>query len=294
MVGQKPWIVCPRRLLTLHGRKLSPQQIAVRDRIVRYGSLSPTKEYRVWSEVKMTVPMTDRSKKTHLFNYTFDYVLADKTSMPTSRISNALDMSEDRCLRIAEGNGLEIVRRDGEVWIDDWPSEPLVIVEVMSSSTSGGNKRKRTQISMAFEDALLKGEEHEGPGINYRQVWARMASQLIVKSQVATAWNAKTIWILQDVLADYISTTTGLDLEAYAAERSNEVNILSIGYDDGPDESGVLRTVPENFYSGPVSTQVEDGVDGGFVDIVKVGSVPPVRYLWKALFRKIPCGVLGR
>ncbi len=242
----------------------------------------------------MTVPMTDRSEKTHLFNYTFDYVLADKTAMPASRISSALDMSEDRCLRIAQGNGLEIVRRDGEVWIDDWPSVPLVIVEVMSSSTSGGNKRKRTRISMAFEDALLKGERHEGPGINYRQVWARMASQLIVKSQVATAWNAKTIWILQDLLADYISTTTGLDLEAYAAERSNEVNILSIGYDDVPDESGVLRTVPEDFYSGPVSRQVEDGGDGGFVDIVKAGSVPPVRYLWKALFRKKSCGVLGR
>ena len=242
----------------------------------------------------MTVPMAERSEKAHLFNYTFDYVLADKTSMRTSRISDVLDMSEEKCLRIAEENGLEIVGRDGEVWIDDWPSAPLVIVEVMSSSTSGGNKNKRTQIRMAFEDALLKGAKHEGPGINYRQVWARMASQLIVKSQVALEWNAKTIWILQDVLADYISTTTGLNLESYAAQRSNEVNILSIGYDDVPDESGLLRTVPENFYAGPVSTQVEDGVDGGFVDIVKVGSVPPVRHLWKALFRKRPCGVLAR
>jgi len=45
---------------------------------------------------------------------------------------------------------------------------------------------------MAFEDAVL-GKPHQGPGINYRQVWARMVSQLVVKSEVGLAWGGKTI-----------------------------------------------------------------------------------------------------
>ncbi|MGI9057395.1 MAG: hypothetical protein ACR2H5_02350, partial [Ktedonobacteraceae bacterium] len=49
------------------------------------------------------------------------------------------------------------------------------IIEIMTSSTSGGNKDKGTTISGAFQDAIL-GRSHRGPDINYRQVWARMVS----------------------------------------------------------------------------------------------------------------------
>ena len=63
--------------------------------------------------------------------------------------------------------------------------EPPVIVEVMTASTSGGNKRKRTDMQSAFCDAVLhvyglRPENGSAPGVNARQVWARMASQLIV------------------------------------------------------------------------------------------------------------------
>lgn len=203
------------------------------------------------------------------------------------------DKPETVCMRTAENNGMTVARRDGVEWIDDFPCRPLVIVEVMSSSTSGGNKTDRTQIGMAFEDAILRGDKHKGPGINYRQVWARMASHLIVKSQVGVAWGAKTIWILQDVLADYISATTGMDLEAYIAQRANEVNMLALGYGDVPrkHESGALVLGDTRFYSGPISTDTRGRA--GFVDIVKVGFVPPVQRLWRALFRKKPSGLLG-
>lgn len=294
LIGDKPWIVCPRRLLTLHGDRLSLLQDDIRKRIVRYGNLSPKGEYRIWSEVKMTVRTTSKGGEKRLFNYTFDYVIANETAMPMSKVMAIMQVSETECRRIAERNGFSVVRRDGGEWIDDWPSPPVVIVEVMSSSTSGGNKKKRTQITMAFEDAILNGDQHQGPGINYRQVWARMASQLIVKSQVATKWNAKTIWVLQDVLADYISSTTGLDLAEYAAEHSNEVNILAVGYNEPADidSDKILGVGADRFYSGPISTGAEVKGKGGFVDIIKVGNVPPIDRLWRTLFRKRPCGIL--
>lgn len=295
LIGDRSWIVCPRRLLTLHGNELSPLQEEIREHIVRYSDLSPRREYRVWSEVKITVRTTGETDKKRLFNYTFDYVIANATRMPMSKVMAIMQISETECHRIAERNDFSIVQRNGEEWIDDWPSPPLAIVEVMSSSTSGGNRRKRTQIKMAFEDAMLNGEQHEGPGINYRQVWARMASQLIVKSQVAMKWNAKTIWVLQDVLADYISSTTGLDLAEYAAENANEVNILSIGYSESSstDASRILALGADRFYSGPISTGADVKGKGGFVDIIKVGNVPPIEHLWRTLFRKRSCGIIG-
>ena len=152
---------------------------------------------------------------------------------------------------------------------------------------------------MAFEDAILRGSDHNGPGINYRQVWARMVSQLIVKSQVGVKWGAKTIWVMQDVLADYISSTTALNLDDYAAERTNEVNILTVGYGENPvaeRPSGVLLLPKLRFYSGPISfaaAAADSAQPGGFVDIIKVGFVPPIKLLWKALFLKRPCGVFG-
>lgn len=151
---------------------------------------------------------------------------------------------------------------------------------------------------MAFEDAILKGHDHMGPGINYRQVWARMVSQLIVKSQVGVEWGAKTIWVMQDTLGDYISSTTALNLNDYVAESTNEVNIITVGYGDRPiadESSGVLQLAESRFFSGPISSAaaaVGPGPPGGFVDIVKAGFVPPISRLWRALFLKKPCGVL--
>lgn len=293
MVGDKPWIVCPRRLLAFRGENASPLQAQVRESLSRYGNLTPGVKYRVWSEVRMDVPGQEVGAGKGSFTYTFDYVVADRRAIQLSDVAKIVDMSETVCLRTAENNGMTVARRDGVEWIDDFPCRPLVIVEVMSSSTSGGNKTDRTQIGMAFEDAILRGDKHKGPGINYRQVWARMASQLIVKSQVGVAWGAKTIWILQDVLADYISATTGLDLEAYVAQQANEVNVLALGYGDVPKkhESGALVLDDTRFYAGPISTDTRGRA--GFVDIVKVGFVPPVQRLWRALFRKKPSGLLG-
>ena len=132
-------------------------------------------------------------------------------------------------------------------------SGPPVIVEIMTASTSGGNKRKRTDIQSAFCDAVLYAEGNvpkrgRSPGVNTRQVWARMASQLVVKSQIANAWGGLTIWVVQDALLDYIRSNTGLRLDDLHSPnwQTGEVNVVSASIDD-----------PESvhLYSGPVTSQ---------------------------------------
>jgi hypothetical protein len=162
----------------------------------------------------------------------------------------------------------------------------------MTSSTSGGDKKKRTQIAMACEDAILNGMDHNAPGINYRQVWARMVSQLIVKSQAALAWCGRTIWLAQDVLADYISKSTALVLPEYAAERLNEVNILAVSYGEKiKNKTGEPIALSETqLFSGAISGNATGNTVKGFIDIIKIGAPPPKTQIWKSLLHKKPLG----
>ncbi len=131
-----------------------------------------------------------------------------------------------------------------------------VIVEIMAASTSGGNRQDRTDIKNAFCDAVLYAEgnirqRRRSPGVNIRQVWARMASQMIVKSQIASAWCGLAIWVVQDALMAYIRSNTGLRLDDMRSGKwqTGEVNVISASIDDPQDVQ---------LYSGPVMSQ-----DGG-------------------------------
>ncbi len=292
LVREKPWIVCPRRLFALRDSNRSQLQARVREDLVHYSGLPRATEYRAWSEVKIKFS----TKEEKSFDYTFDYVLAGRGRKPLSEIAELVEKSERVCERIAIQNNFTLERCAGEHWVVDFPANPVVIVEVMTSSTSGGNKNNRTQIGMAFEDAILKGDDHEGPGINYRQVWARMVSQLIVKSQVSLAWGGKTIWIVQDALAEYISSSTGLDLQRFISSTSDEVNILSFGYGKAPEpeeESGIVPLCKSQLYAGPVSSAKGSDKSGGFMDIIAISVPPPKDHLWRSLFLKSPCGSLN-
>ena len=127
---------------------------------------------------------------------------------------------------------------------------PPVIVEIMTASTSGGNRAKRTDIQAAFCDAVLYAEGNlpergKSPGVNSRQVWARMASQIIVKSEIANGWGGCAIWVVQDALMDYIGKNTGLRLDELLSPdwRIGEVNVVSASI-DAPDD---IR-----LYAGPI------------------------------------------
>lgn len=292
--NEQPWIVCPRRLLSLRNSKVHFQSKTL-NKLIQATGLPKDTTFRAWAEVKMKVATENEEEEEKSFDYTFDYVLSGLIRKPLSEVALLIGKSEKNTQKIAEANGYTLAKRNGSVWVDDFPSDPITIVEIMTSSTSGGDKKKRTQIAMAFEDAIKNGFEHNGPGINYRQVWARMVSQLIVKSQVGIAWNGKTIWLLQDVLANYISQSTALNLEKYISERPNEVNILAFGYgskaDSKTNEQQIIELTDSKFYSGPIADTKSK--NAGFIDIVKIGAPPPKEKLWKSLFIKKPCATLN-
>ena len=288
--NEQPWIVCPRRLLSLRERRSGVDyQQYVKTQLAEHMELSSGKSYRTWAEVKMKIDTSTEDDQEKSFDYTFDYVIADSRKIRLSEAAKIIGRSERVTQNLAEKNGFTLAKR-GELWIEDFPADPVVIVEIMTSSTSGGDKTKRTQIGMAFEDAVLNLGNHNGPGINYRQVWARMVSQLIVKSQVGMAWNGKAVWLIQDVLASYISSTTALNLTKYLSEYSDEVNILAFGYGDIenlPTDEGVLPLRNSSFYAGPINKSSSGNTGGGgFVDIVKIGAPPPKGQLWRSLFLK--------
>ncbi len=295
--NEHPWIICPRRLLFLKKQPTrSDYQRHTKEQLANFMTLSKGTDYRVWSEVKMKVGTSTNDEQEKFFDYTFDYIIAGSRKIRLSEVAAIIGRSERVTRNIAEKNGFTLTR-EGDLWINDFPSDPVIIVEVMTSSTSGGDKKKRTQIGMALEDALLYGEHHNGPGINYRQVWARMVSQLIVKSQVGLAWNGKTIWFIQDILAKYISSSTALDLSKYLSDQSDEVNILTFGYGNVNEKQlngGIVPLQYAGFYAGPITGGVSDNLErGGFIEIVKIGAPPPKELLWKSLFIKAPCATFS-
>jgi len=291
--GEQPWIVCPRRLLSLKGGSLSEKQTSIRRQLSNYAELEHGNKYLAWSEVKIKTESINSDDEEKSFDYTFDYVLSGVKRIRLGEASENIGMQPSVVQRLATSNGFTIASRDSEIWIDDFPTDPLIIIEVMTSSTSGGNKRNRTQIAMACEDAILNGDNHRAPGINCRQVWARMVSQLIVKSQVGMAWGGKTIWLVQDVLADYISKPTGLKLSQYLSECLDEVNILAVGYGDklGTDGDSIIELTNSSLYSGPITKSGDAFASDGFIDIVKIGAPPPKEQIWKSLLSKAPVGV---
>jgi len=290
--GEQPWIVCPRRLLSLKKGNLSAYQSYVRERLSTCAELDKSKTYAAWTEVKIKTEATTEEDEAKSFDYTFDYVLACVERRRVSEVAETLKLSESNVQKMAEKSGSTLASRGSELWIDNFPTDPLIIIEVMTSSTSGGDKKKRTQIAMACEDAILHGENHNAPGINYRQVWARMVSQLIVKSQVGMAWGGKTIWLVQDVLADYISKSTALILSQYLADRLDEVNILSFGYGEAlHDDKPLIELRDAKLFSGPITQGDSANSHDGFVDIVKIGAPPPKSQIWKSLLSKPPVGV---
>ena len=197
---EHPWIVCPRRLLSLRKGNGPDYQEHVKKQLVHYSGLPKGQRHRAWSEVKMKVATVTEDEQSKSFDYSFDYILAGSQRMPVKQVGALLKLSERKIQSLAEENGFTLARRNNELWVDDFPAPPIVIVEIMTSSTSGGDKKKRTQIGMAFEDAVINGINHQGPGINYRQVWARMVSQLIVVSGRSKGTGSGRKWSLLDEL----------------------------------------------------------------------------------------------
>jgi hypothetical protein len=286
--NSSPWIICPRRLMYM-GKSATEDVLRrnTQQSLIEKCDFGKNTTIGIWAEVKVKYVDKEESSES-AFDYTFDYVL-----MPLGRVTKTKAM-EDTGLdwssleKMLNKNGYTFAQRDGETYIEDFPSGNPVVVEVMTSSTSGGNKKKRSCIPQAFEDCML-GKPHSAPGINYRQVWARMASQLIVKSQATIAWQGKTIWVLQDLLADYISSSTALNLHQFVADYTNEVNILAFSYGDNYKKPSKSKPVSLNepvLYAGPIRSASNDNPKPCFQDIVLASVCPPRHVFLSALIKK--------
>lgn len=292
--GEQPWIVCPRRLLNYRHGIRHDLQTTIKKTLYEKSGLDKGKRYTVWPEVRLKCSVS-RGSKSCVFDYMFDYVITGCQSMPIASIARMLDMKQLDVLKLLAKSSFTTCYRNEQYYCEDFPALPLVIVEVMTSSTCGGNKKDRTQISQLFEDTIYKlngkAVQPAGPNINYRQVWARMVSQLLVKSQIGKAWGGSTFWVLQDQLVDYISKTTALDLSAFLAEEKSEVNVISGGYGDNlfpKKRKGKFALIDDVcLYSGPVSASKSK--KKSFSDIIKIGVMPDINELWKRLINSKPC-----
>lgn len=277
-----PWIVCPRRLLVL-GRAGSTRahQDHVEAAVLRYAGFDSGDRIGVWTEVKFK-----NTIKQKVFDYTFDYVLMNIGDRPLPLVASAIRQSTSDALRTVTGAGYKLRRSGTDYVVEDFPYGPPVIIEIMTSSTSGSNKDKGTTIRDAFEHAIL-GDSHVSPGINKRQVWARMVSQLIVKSEVAMEWGGRTLWIVQDNLVDYISATTGLNMSDFISTETSEVNVVAVSYNHrAKGTQGIIELDKVTLYAGPISSG--DDSSSAFVDIIRSPAAPPVSTLFELLAKRGP------
>lgn len=291
-VESGPWIVCPRRLLTLNRTVTAAKAHQGESERTVLGLLGYKKGTKlgVWPEVKIKYKETIKGAQKR-FDYTFDYILMPIGRASQTEVEEATGKSWAQLRSSLESSGYAMAKRGDQYFVEDFPVGTPSVVEIMTSSTSGGDKSKRTTISMAFEDAML-GYEHKAPGVNYRQVWARMVSQLIVKSEVGLNWGGKTVWLVQDVLVNYICASTALDIRKFVATIPSEVNMLSLTYGNqsARNPEGVIELFVDAFFSGPISS-APDGLTESkpsFQDMIRAPMVPDLWRLVRLLANRQP------
>jgi hypothetical protein len=104
-----------------------------------------------------------------------------------------------------------------------------------------------------------------------------MASQLIAKSEAANSWGGSTIWIVQDLLADYIRSRTALPLDDLLSPEwaPDEVNMVVAGMEG-----------PEALYAGPIRPR--NGDRRCWMEILGAPHLPSLSSMTKKLESKSP------
>lgn len=113
-----------------------------------------------------------------------------------------------------------------------------------------------------------------------------MVSQLIVKSEVGLSWGGRCIWLLQDVLIDYICESTALDIRRFLSKNTSEVNMLSFSYGNLDRGPGVIELSANQLFSGPMAPPQPRGAGQTFQDMVRAPIRPPLTRLLSLLSSK--------
>lgn len=240
--GNEIWVVCPRRLLGFVASNTGIPEVNAslhkheRDALIEAG-LPTGVELGVWPEVYLQYGDDESS-----INYHFDFVVAPiQRNKPFSWLLTKHGIIKDEEIelyKVAAKTGKYLKGRYSPDKIQEILPDLVepVIIEVMTASTSGSDREAGTDIASSFTDAI-QGREHNCPGINKRQVWGRMATQLFAKSALAEEWGGKTIWLVQDQLLKNIELTTKLNLKKSSSKANGTINFLSMHYK--ADEKGL-------------------------------------------------------
>jgi hypothetical protein len=236
--GEDTWVVCPRRLLGFvnKGSEIPAVNHSLhqheRNALIQAG-LPRGVELGVWPEVYLQYADENTS-----INYHFDFVVAPvQRNQSLSWMLSSNDISNTQEIANVSAAARTGGYISGKLSLDEKQDilpdlTSPTIIEVMTASTSGSDKAAGTDIASSFTDAIV-GREHNCPGINKRQVWGRMATQLFAKSALAEEWGGKTIWLVQDQLLKNIQLTTKLSLEETRESSGSSINFLSMSYQEG-------------------------------------------------------------
>ncbi len=285
--GNETWIVCPRRLLGFFSKLNEIPELNAtlhnheKEALIQAG-VPQGVELGIWPEVYLKYGDEDSS-----INYHFDFVIA-----PIQRNQSFAWLLEKH--NIVEDDDIEIFKSAAKTgkylkgrYIPEQIQEVLpdlvspIIIEVMTASTSGSDTEAGTDIASSFTDAI-KGREHNCPGINKRQVWGRMATQLFAKSALAEEWGGKTIWLVQDQLLKNIELTTRLSLSDINQEVGETINFLSMTYKDG--SRGVDSLKFDAFFAKDAGLDFNG--NGKATDILLPKINPDKNNLLKAVLRR--------
>jgi len=287
--GKDIWVVCPRRLFAAKfdgqgvpstNRALQSHERAL---LIQAGLPNDT-NIGAWAEVSLQHRVEDTE-----INYHFDYVLAPlaKTSLRTllkqSDFIGSTTNDLDELVRLAKKNGyFQDTRQDlADVPILLPDLSNLFILEIMTASTSGSNTENSTDMRSAFRNALLFSE-HISPGINKRQVWGRMVTQLFAKTALSHEWGGQTIWVIQDALLHNIELTTRLKTADVPNHTQRNISLVIMHYSASLDGSQEI--------SFKTAIDGDAGIDFNgndtFTDILLPKLAPPKVGLLKAVLRR--------
>ena len=243
----KPWIICPKRVLEL---RTSPPVIpeVVRDLI----PIQKETPVRCWWEFKFAANGVEDEEEAagpggRFFEFTFDYILIPVEPRGESKQPRLIG--------------------------------PPFIIEVMTSSTRGGGLTEHMVDVLALRgQRSLRGVVDSPYTPNYRQVFGRMASQLYAKSEVAEAWGGRTIWVLQDVLAEYIEQTTAFKAQDFDGKQQGNVFAVVYRLEESTDGYDLVY---DKTLRGMARATGERQPD--FTSMLGAGYVPPVEMLYETL-----------
>jgi hypothetical protein len=287
--GEDIWVVCPRRLFAakFDGKGVPSVNRAVqqheRDLLIQAGLPIET-EIGTWAEVSLKHKVADAE-----INYHFDYVLAPlvETSLSTlldqESFAGSTERDLDELIKIARKSGYFQDRKRGlsDAIIPLPDLSNLYILEIMTASTSGSDTENSTDMRNAFRNELLFST-HTSPGINKRQVWGRMVTQLFAKTALAHRWHGRTIWVIQDSLLHNIELTTRLKTTDLPSNPQRNISLVIMHYSTNVD--GRIEMLFKSTIEGDAG--IEFGGSDTFTDILLPKLAPPKVELLKAILRR--------